>query len=51
MELDEKTFKSITVFGRRFTARHVATIRRLLEDACKGLTRTQLARTVARQMK
>jgi len=51
MELDEKTFKSITFFGRRFTARHVATIRRLLEDAGEGLTRTRLARAMARQMK
>ncbi len=51
MEFDEKTFKSITFFGKRFTARHIAMIRNHLKAADEGLTRPQLAKTVPRQMK
>ena len=39
MELDEKTFKSITFFGKRFTARHVAMIRDHLKAAGHGAIR------------
>ena len=46
MELDEKTFKSITFFGKRFTAKHVRMVQHHLEAAGQGL-----ARTVARQIK
>lgn len=51
MKLDDKTFRSITFFGKRFTARHIAGIRKQVEAAGMGLTRTQLAKKVARQMK
>ena len=51
MELDEKTFKSITFFGKRFSTRQVRMIRDHLESAGQGLTRTELAKTAAWQMK
>ena len=51
MKLDDKTFKSITFFSKRFTAKHVRMIQHHLEAAGQGLTRTELAKTVARQMK
>ena len=48
MKLDDKTFKSITFFSKRFTAKHVRMIQHHLEAAGQGLTRTELAKTVAR---
>ncbi len=49
MELDDKTFKSITFFGRRFTARRIAMIRQTLA-ASPGLTRKELAKAIAAKM-
>ncbi|MCY4149944.1 MAG: hypothetical protein OXF73_11485 [Gammaproteobacteria bacterium] len=51
MELDDKTFKSITFFGKCYIAKHVMMIRRHLKSAGEELVHVQLIKTLPRQMK